>query len=150
MTVKEHFPHSRATAHLLALLGPHHFFSSSFFYFPSSLALACFTLFSSEAQPFSPPSTPPGIEQLRLMTFIDRLMFCAFEIVFAPAVAAGAAAVSAASAIAAFGFHFLQCVAGVRSRRMVAEHNASRPSTNALTTYLDTSGRSPHAVESNL
>ena len=36
MTVKEHFPHSRAIAHLLALLGPNHFSSSSFFYFPSS------------------------------------------------------------------------------------------------------------------
>ena len=106
MTVKEHFPHSRATAHLLALLGPNHFSSSSFFWFPSSLALARFTLFSPEARPFSPPSPPLGIEQLRLMTFIDRLMFCAFEIVFAPAVAAGAAAVSAASAIAAFVFHF--------------------------------------------
>ena len=79
-------------------------------------------LFSSEARLFSPPSPSPGIEPLRLMTFIDRLMFRAFGVVFVPA-AAGAAAVFAASAIAAFAFHFLQCVAGVRSRRMVAEHN---------------------------
>ena len=74
----------------------------------------------------------------------------AFDVVFAPAAAACAAAVFAASSIAAVVFHFLQCVRGVRSRRMVAEHTASRPSTNALTTYLDTSVRSPHAVESNL
>ena len=99
---------------------------------------------------FSLPSSAPGIEPLRLMTFSDRLLFCASEIVFAPAVAAGAAAVSAASAIAAFVFHFLQCVAGVRSRSMVAEQNASRPSTNALTAYLGTSGRSPQSVESIL
>ena len=40
------------------------------------------------------------------MTFIDRLKFRASDVVFAPAAAAGAAAVFAASAIAAFVFNF--------------------------------------------
>ena len=80
----------------------------------------------------------------------DRLKFRASDVSFAPAPAAGAAVVFAASAIAAFVFHFLQCVAGVRSRSMVAEQNASRPSTNDLTAYLGTSGRSPQSVESIL
>ena len=84
------------------------------------------------------------------MTFIDRLMFCAFEVGCAPAAAAGAAAVSAVFVIAAFVFLFYFCVSQESFLEGWSPSKMGQPSTNALNTYLDTSWRSLHAVESNL